>query len=146
AGVANVTAATGSLRATGSSTLRGQDGGRQPGRHQVSDDLADWLAAQGLDPAALKPLPLAAGVTAVGFWSAGDEAVGWWRLLRAVQGRTGFWPVLVPSGDEAVRASGTDAGPAQRLARAADLDGAELLSPKGTFESLEDQVQQGMLA
>jgi hypothetical protein len=112
----------------------------------VTEDLAGWLVAQGLDAATLKPLPLAAGVTAVGFPAEGDEAVAWWRHLRAVHERTGFWPVLIPSVDDAVRSSGSAAGPAQRLARAAGLDGAGLLNPKGTFESLNDQVQQGMLA
>src|SRR5436309_1687771 len=113
----------------------------------MTDDLAGRLAAQGLDAPWLEPLPLAAGVSAVGFASEGEEALTWWRRLRAVNERIGFWPLLIPSVDEAVRASGAgEAGPAERLARAAQLDGVKLLNPKGTFGSLDEQLQQDMLA
>ncbi|HEY9476352.1 MAG TPA: hypothetical protein VIS06_21190, partial [Mycobacteriales bacterium] len=111
------------------------------------DDLVGRLAAQGIDTPALEPLPLAVGVTVMGFPSEGDAALAWWRRLRAVHELTGFWPVLVPSVDEAVDASGkVEAGPGERLARAVEMDGAEVLNPQGaTFESLDDQRRQDML-
>jgi hypothetical protein len=112
----------------------------------MTDDFAELLAAHGIDVPELEPLPLADGVSAVGFPSEGGAAVAWWRRLRAVHERTGFWPVLIPSVDDAVRAFGdVTVGPAQRLARAAELDGAELLNPKGTFASQADWLQQDML-
>src|SRR5260370_34952597 len=114
------------------------------GRGQMTDDPARWLAAQGLDAPGLEPLPLAAGVTTVGFASEGDAALRWWRRLRPVNERTGFWPVLIPSADEAVRASGAvDAGPAERLARAAAPGGVALLHPECTFGRLDERLQQG---
>jgi hypothetical protein len=113
----------------------------------VIDDLVDRLATRGIDIPALEPLPLAVGVTAMGFPSEGDAALAWWRRLRAVHEPTGFWPVLVPSVEEAVDASGkVEAGPGERLARAVEMDGAEVLNPQGaTFESLDDQRRQDML-
>src|SRR5260370_40611485 len=115
------------------------------GRGQMTDDPARWLAAQGLDAPGLEPLPLAAGVTTVGFASEGDAALRWWRRLRAVNERTGFWPVLIPSVDEAVRASGAvDAGPAERLARAAPRAGVELLNPNATFGSVARRLHDEM--
>jgi hypothetical protein len=111
------------------------------------DDLAGRLAAEGVDTPELDPLPLAPGVTAVGFPAQGDEALAWWRRLRAVNERTGCWPVLIPSVDEAVRASGAaPTEPAQRLARAAELDAVEFLNPKGAFESLDERLRHDMLA
>jgi hypothetical protein len=61
----------------------------------------------------LERLPLTDGVTVLGFPSAGHEAVNWWRRLRRAHEETGFWPVLIPSVEEAVRPSGafgTDPG------------------------------------
>jgi hypothetical protein len=111
----------------------------------MTDDLVVRLAAQGIDVPELEPLPSAAGVTVLGFPSEGDEAVSWWRRLHAVHESTGFWPVLITV-DEAVGwPDDTEAGLAQRLARAAELDVAELLNHRGKFESLDDSLKQEML-
>jgi len=46
------------------------------------NDIPARLAAVGIDSPLSGPLPLAEGVAAAGFPSAGDEALDWWRRLR----------------------------------------------------------------
>jgi Domain of unknown function (DUF4253) len=131
-------------------------------RVQVADDLAGRLAVLGIDVPTLEPVAgVAAGVTVLGFSAAGEEALAWWRTLRAVSEDTGYWPVLIESdrpislaqsstsdGDPGNSDPEADAatGPAGRLARAAELDAAEILNPGGaTLDSLGDEQRRELL-
>lgn len=112
----------------------------------MTDHLMHRLTDAGIDVPGAAALPLAAGVPVVGFPSAGAEALTWWRRLRAVSGRTGLWPVLIPSAEEAISPAGSAAGPAARLARAAELNGAELLNPRDPgFGMLDAAVREDLL-
>ena len=49
----------------------------------MHEEIAQRLAGAGMDAPPLEPLDLVDGVTAAGFGSSGNEAVGWWRRLNA---------------------------------------------------------------
>jgi Domain of unknown function (DUF4253) len=73
--------------------------------------------------------------------------VNWWRRLRRAHEETGFWPVLIPSVEEAVRPSGAfGTDPGARVARAAEWDAVALLNPRGTLAEAPDEARKGMLA
>src|SRR2546430_10039786 len=116
----------------------------------MSTELARHLAGHGIDVPALEPLSqTGADVAVLGFPSAGDEALAWWRRLHAVAGSTGHWPLLVDPTRSVIldRSPPTGDGAAGRLARAADLDGAERLNPRGmTLDSLPDDQREELLA
>src|SRR5262249_39668423 len=107
-------------------------------------EIAQRLAAAGVDAPPLESLELVAGVTAAGFGSSGQEAVDWWRRLNAAGDRTGCRPVLIPSADE-VRPFVEEGTPAQRLAAVDDLDPAATISPRGSWEDLDAGVQEEYL-
>jgi len=110
------------------------------------NDIPARLAAVGIDIPRSGPLPLAEGVAAAGFPAEGDEALDWWRQLRAVHDTTGLWPVLIPSLDDAVHTSGVfGPDPAGRVALAMALDGAAVLNRGGTLEEQPEHVREDLL-
>ena len=110
------------------------------------NDIPARLAAAGIDLPRPGPLPLAEGVTAAGFPSAGDEALDWWRRLRAVHDTTGLWPVLIPSLDDAVCPSGRfGPDPAGRVAVALTRDGAALLNRGRPLAEEPERVREELL-
>jgi hypothetical protein len=56
----------------------------------IMSDLSDVLRECGLDASTLRPLDRARWTIAV----AGDRALDAWRALRAVNDRTGLWPIV----------------------------------------------------
>lgn len=104
------------------------------------EELAGRLAALGIDvPALTWHGDLAIGVPVADFACPAGEAIGWWRRLHAVAGRTGHQPVLVDQDRTVLFATPVleeltwePLGPAQRLARSAALDPVAVLNPKGT--------------
>ncbi|NUP51144.1 MAG: DUF4253 domain-containing protein [Catenulispora sp.] len=119
----------------------------------ATDDLAERLSRAGVAVPELVSLSSAvgadvAGVDVVGFVSEGDEAVAWWRRLRAVHDRTGRWPVLVPPGEElAGVVDAAEQAAARRVTQAAALDGEALLIRPGTeFDALDDDARRDLLA
>lgn len=99
------------------------------------EDLAGRFAALGIDvPTLTWHGDLAIGVPVAEFPCPAEEAIGWWRRLRAVAGRTGHQPVLVDP-DRAVlfakpvleELTWVPLGPNERLAQS-----AALLIPEGT--------------
>ena len=110
------------------------------------NDIPARLAAAGIDLPRPGPLPLAEGVTAAGFPSAGDEALDWWPRLRAVHDTTGLWPVLIPSLDDAVCPSGRfGPDPAGRVAVALTRDGAALLNRGRPLAEEPERVREELL-
>lgn len=110
------------------------------------NDIPARLAAIGIDIPRSGPLPLADGVTAAGFPSAGDEALDWWRRLRAAHDTTGLWPVLIPSLDDAVSPSGAfGPDPAERVALAMVRYGASVLNCGRPLAGEPEEVLEDLL-
>lgn len=111
-----------------------------PGSAGSPEDLADRFAALGIDvPALTWHGDLAIGVPTADFPCPAEEAIGWWRRLRAVADRTGYQPVLVDPDRTVLFAdpvleelTWVPLGPAERLAQSAALDPVAVLNPKGT--------------
>lgn len=109
----------------------------------MTDDFASRLGAQGIDVPELTPLPLEPSVAVMGFPSEGDEALAWWRRLRAVHEHTGLWPVVM-NGD--VGGGPEESGPTERLAKASELYASYALnSDDAIFESQESWLQEDIL-
>lgn len=110
-------------------------------------DLERLLAEHGMGVPRLDPLlDAGSGVTVLGFSSAGEQALAWWRRLREVSDRVGHWPLLLSPEMPAVL-SQPRVAPAVLLARAAELDGAEVLARHGgRLESLDEQQRRELLA
>lgn len=104
------------------------------------EDLAGRFTALGIDvPALTWHGDLAIGVPVADFPCSAEEAIGWWRRLRAVTGHTGYQPVLTDADRTVLFAdpvveelTWVPLGPAERLARSAALDPVATLNPKGT--------------
>jgi hypothetical protein len=80
------------------------------------------------------------GAAVPGFPSAGEEALEWWRTLRAAHEDTGRWPVIVDA--RSIAMTGEKAGPGQP----AELDATEILNPGGvTLDSLGDEGLEDLL-
>jgi hypothetical protein len=111
--------------------------------------VANALAEHGIDVPTFDQLsPKETGVAVLGFASSGEEALAWWHRLRAVREHTGHWPLLVGSNLPAPFSLEFDAmaGAVERMAQAAEIDGAEALNPRGiTLDSLGDDQRQEML-
>lgn len=104
----------------------------------MTDGLARLYGEHGVDVPVLAPV---AGAAVLGFPSAGEEALAWWRRLHAVGVHIGHWPLLIDSG----LAEYLDAMPwtPGALARAEELDGAEVL---GGWPGPDEREQRELLA
>lgn len=113
-----------------------------PGPAGSPAELTSRFAAAGIDvPGLTWHDDLAIGVPVADFPCPAEEAIGWWRRLHAVAGRSGYQPVLVdPDRDvllaEPVRKqldalTWVPVGPAERLAQSAALDPVAVLYPTG---------------
>jgi hypothetical protein len=108
----------------------------------MTNDLAGRLAEHRIELPELSPLARSGpGAGVLAFSSAGEEALDWWRRLRAVSERTGYWPLLL---DEELAGFLAEAPiPAVEDGK---LDGAEILTRRGgTSNSLDDAQRRELL-
>jgi hypothetical protein len=81
-------------------------------------------------PPLLRVLTTGSGESVWGFGSAGDEAVGWWRRLRADPAMAGWWPLLIE--DETAEFLVERAGSGPDPEPEPPLDGAAVLAARPT--------------
>ena len=123
-----------------------------PGPAGSPEDLAGRFAALGIDvPALTWHGNLAVGVPVADFPCSAEEAIGWWRRLHAVAGRTGYQPVLIDPDRTVLFAdpvleelTWVPLGPAERLTQSAALDPVAVLNAKGaTLDTVDpDEVER----
>jgi hypothetical protein len=115
-------------------------------------ELAGRFSALGIDlPALTWHAELAVGAPVADFASRPQDALDWWRRLRAVADRTGYQPVLVDPDRTAPlgapmpeELSWVPLSAADRLAECAALDPVAVLNPGGsTLDTVDpDEVER----